>query len=103
MAKRQDDMRRVVEKMASLARLRFDAAMRDDFTKKAQAVLAYVEQLNELDTSGIDPTSHAAEFATPLRADETQDSGIQEALLKAAPASDGGFVQVPKVLEGEGA
>lgn len=101
MSKKKDDIAGVVEKMASLARLRFDPAKRDVFTKKAKAVLAYVDQLGELDTSGIDPTSHATDMKTPLRKDVAVDSGIQEEILSNAPARDDEFIQVPKVIDGE--
>ncbi len=101
MANRKDEIAEVVRKMASLARLRFDEASSARFAQKAEAVLDYVEQLAELDTEDIDPTSHAADLTTPLRDDEAIDSGLQEAILDNSPERDDGYVQVPKVLEGE--
>jgi aspartyl-tRNA(Asn)/glutamyl-tRNA(Gln) amidotransferase subunit C len=101
MAKRKDDIKEVVEKMTSLAKLRFDPAKLGEFTQKARAVLSYVEKLGELDTSDIDPTSHAADMDTPLRRDEAVSSGMQEGILANAPARDEDFIQVPKVIEGE--
>lgn len=103
MAGKKEDMGKLVEKMASLARLHFDAAKLGDFVRKAEAVLSYIDQLSELDTTGIDPTSHAADFTTELRKDAARDSGMQEDILESAPAKDGSFVLVPRVLEGEGA
>jgi len=101
MADRKDDIEKVVEKMASLAKLSFDPAKMGVFAQKARAVLAYVEQLGSLDTEDIDPTSHAAEMETPLRKDEAVSSGVQQGILADAPARDGEFIQVPKVIEGE--
>jgi len=101
MAEKKAEIGKVVEKMASLARLRFDPAKLNEIAKKFEAVLEYIDQLNELDTSGIDPMSHAASFKTPLRDDVAKNSGEQNEILANAPARDGGFVKVPKVLEGE--
>lgn len=103
MAGKKEDMSKLVERMASLARLRFDPEKLGDFAHKAEAVLSYIDQLSELDTSGIEPTSHAADFTTSLRKDTAVDSGIQDDILESAPAKDGTFVLVPRVLEGEGA
>lgn len=103
MAERKEQLGSIVKRMASLSRLRFDSKQQDDFARKAEAVLAYVEQLSELDTSGIDPTSHAADFTTPLREDVARDSGMQDSILSNAPDRDGEYVVVPRVLEGEGA
>lgn len=101
MGKPKGDMGEVVRKMASLARLRFDPTKLSAFTQKAEAVLSYVEQLGELDTEGIDPTSHAADLATPIRRDEAKDSGVQDGIIENAPARRGEFFQVPRILEGE--
>ena len=101
MTKRDGDIEKAVEKMARLARLRFDPAKLGQFTRKAKAVISYVEQLDELNTEGIDPTSHAADISTPLREDKAHDSGMQRAILEDAPDRDGDFIQVPKVLDGE--
>ena len=101
MGKPKGDMGEVIRKMASLAKLRFDPKKLTAFTQKAEAVLSYVDQLSELDTSGIDPTSHAADLKTPLRKDEAKDSGVQDGIIENAPARNGEFFQVPRILEGE--
>ena len=99
--KKNADIGDVVKKMASLAKLKFDPSDLGRFTEKAKAVLSYIEQLNELDTSNIEPTSHAVEMNAHLRKDEVIGSNLQEKILDAAPSRDGKFIQVPKVLEGE--
>lgn len=95
------DIKQIVEKMARLARLGFDPAQLDRFSDKARSVLSYVKQLDELDTSGIEPTSHAIEMESFLREDVAVSSGISDVILNAAPDRDGPFVQVPKVIDSE--
>ncbi len=99
--KKNTDIGEVVKKMASLARLKFDPSELGKYTEKAKAVLSYIEQLNELNTSNIEPTSHAIEMKAHLRKDEVINSDLQESILDAAPAREGKFIQVPKVLESE--
>ncbi|MFH1830786.1 MAG: Asp-tRNA(Asn)/Glu-tRNA(Gln) amidotransferase subunit GatC [Pseudomonadota bacterium] len=88
-----------VKRMASLAKLKFDPSELGTYADKAKAVLSYVDQLNELDTSGIEPTSHAVEMQAHLRKDEVIRSDIQEEILDVAPARDGKFIQVPKIID----
>ena len=65
------------------------------------AILGYVASLNEVDTQGVEPTSHAVSLSSGLRPDQVVPSLPTEEALAAAPAShDGGF-SVPKVLEVE--
>ncbi|MFA4873754.1 MAG: Asp-tRNA(Asn)/Glu-tRNA(Gln) amidotransferase subunit GatC [bacterium] len=99
--KKASDIITVVEKTTSLARLRFEPSEFGRFAEKVEAVLSYVAQLNELGTSGIEPTSHAVEVGSALREDKAIRSGIDEKILSAAPARDGPYVQVPKVIDSE--
>ena len=95
------DIDAIVGKMSRLARLSFSPAEQARFAEKTRAVLSYVEQLRELDTDGILPTSHAVEAGTGLRDDAVLPSGIEEPLMAAAPACDGPFLQVPRVIDSE--
>lgn len=95
------DIKSTVEHVADLARLRFPADKLDLFAAKVKAVISYVEQLSELDAAGIEPTSHAVETGSSLRADEAVSSQSAEGILAAVPESDGPFVQVPRVIESE--
>lgn len=90
-----------VQKVARLARL----SLSEDETRGLQhdldGILGYVALLDEVDTSGVEPTAHAIAVASALREDVIIPSLPQEEALAAAPASrDGGFA-VPKVLEVE--
>ncbi len=101
MIKKTSDIKEVIEKTASLARLSFESSGSSRFAEKVESVLSYVAQLNELDTSGIEPTSHAVLVGSGLREDKAHDSGAKDLILSAAPSRDGPFIQVPKVIEGE--
>jgi aspartyl-tRNA(Asn)/glutamyl-tRNA(Gln) amidotransferase subunit C len=97
----EKDTLKIVGKMASLARLSLGPAEIAGFAEKAGAVIAYVRELSKLDTSGIEPTSHAIETEGRLRDDVARPSGTEEGIVAQAPETDGGFVQVPRVIEGE--
>jgi len=88
--------------MAKLARLGFDEGSLAAIERKAKSVIGYFDELREVDTDGIEPTSHAVFVETELRSDEVKPSGIEGGLIDEAPAKDGPYVQVPRVIEGEG-
>jgi aspartyl-tRNA(Asn)/glutamyl-tRNA(Gln) amidotransferase subunit C len=74
-------------------------AEKEMFTGQMDAILAYVDKLNELDTKGIIPTSHAVPMENAFREDEVTPSiGIDKALLNAPDRSDN-FFRVPQVIE----
>src|SRR5512146_2722440 len=88
-----------VEHVAQLARLELSDAEAETFTGQMDAILAYVDKLNELDTAGIIPTSHAVPVENAFRADEVRPSiGVDNALAN-APDRVEGFFRVPKVIE----
>lgn len=91
--------REQVEHVAVLARLALEDEELDTLTGQMDAILGYVEKLNELDTEGIVPTSHAVPMENAFRADEVRDSFPNEEALGNAPASDSGRFRVPKVIE----
>jgi aspartyl-tRNA(Asn)/glutamyl-tRNA(Gln) amidotransferase subunit C len=88
-----------VEKVARLARLRLDEGELDRLTGQMDAVLGYVEQLNNLNTDGILPTAHAVPMENAFRADEVRPSLGTEKALGNAPAAAEGCFRVPKVIE----
>jgi len=91
--------RQEVEHVARLARLALEPAELDALTGQMDAVLGYVEKLNELDTEGIVPTSHAVPMENAFRADEAKASrGVEWALQNAPDATEECF-KVPKVIE----
>ena len=91
--------REEIENVAVLARLELTEDEKDTLTGQMDAILAYVEKLNELDTSGIVPTSHAVPMENAFRDDlPTPSIGIENALGN-APDRVEGFFRVPKVIE----
>lgn len=88
-----------VEQVARLARLALADDEIEQLTGDMDAILGYVETLNELNTDGIEPTAHAVPMSNAFRADEVKPSiGIERALQN-APAADGSCFSVPKVIE----
>ena len=91
--------REEVENVAVLARLELTGEEKDIFTGQMDAILAYVDKLNELDTSGVIPTAHAVPMENAFRDDEARPSiGVDNALANAPERADG-FFRVPKVIE----
>ena len=88
-----------VEHVARLARLELSEEEQVTFTGQMDAILAYVDKLNELDTAGIVPTAHAVPMENAFRDDEpVPPLGINNALAN-APDRVEGFFRVPKVIE----
>jgi len=89
----------VVRKIAALARLRIEPAEEERYAHELGAILGFVEQLQALDVSGIEPTSQVTEGAKPaLRADEICPSDAREEALAGAPDRDGDYFTVPQVV-----
>ncbi len=88
-----------VEYVARLARLEISEAEKDKFTAQLNDILRYIDQLNELDTAGVAPMSHAIAVTNAFREDKGVESlGTQKALAN-APDARGEFFRVPKVIE----
>lgn len=88
-----------VEKVGELARLKLSDEEVSTFTGQMDAILAYVDKLNELDTSGITPTAHAVPLENAFREDEVGESIGADNALAAAPDRVEDFFRVPKVIE----
>ena len=93
--------REEVERIAHLARLRLTQEEAVEMASQLESVLGYVELLDTLDTSQVEPTSHVIPLATPMREDRPGGSYPPDAAVANAPARDGSAFAVPKVLEGE--
>jgi aspartyl-tRNA(Asn)/glutamyl-tRNA(Gln) amidotransferase subunit C len=91
----RDEIRHV----AVLARLALDPAEEEAMTTTLDAILTYVEKLGELDTSAVEPTAHVLDVAPPWREDIVTNAPNSDALLANAPARDGDFFRVPKIIE----
>ncbi|MCD8510389.1 MAG: Asp-tRNA(Asn)/Glu-tRNA(Gln) amidotransferase subunit GatC [Bacillus sp. (in: Bacteria)] len=88
-----------VKHVANLARLEFTDAEIELFTQQLDDIIVYAEQLNELDTTDVEPTSHVLDVKNVLREDEVKPSKDRDEVLKNAPAHEGGQFKVPSVLE----
>jgi len=87
-----------VEHVAKLARLRFTDAEAERFTHQLNEILSYVEKLNEIDTSAVEPLSHVIDVQNVLREDRILPSLPREEALMNAPENTGRFFKVPKVI-----
>jgi len=87
-----------VRHIARLANLDFTDEEYDRFTQQLNAILQYVAQLDRLDTSAIEATSHMDIGAHPLREDRVQGAISREEALANAPEADRGLFKVPKVI-----
>lgn len=93
-----------VAKIASLARLKMDDAELDRMVPELNGILKWVEQLGEVDTSGVEPMTAVIPNTLRLRddvvdADPLTGGGKRDAVLANAPAAEHGFFGVPKVIE----
>lgn len=88
-----------VERIAALARLDLSADEAKTAAAELEAILDYVESLQALDTTGVEPTTHAIPLATPLREDRAAPALDPERALANAPERDGFAFVVPKVLD----
>ncbi len=88
-----------VRRIAKLARIRVDEAEVAPLQGQLNAILGWIEQLNEVDVDGVAPLTGAADMALRLRADAVTDGGIAEQVLANAPDRAGAFFAVPKVVE----
>ena len=88
----------LVDKLADLARLKFEAAEKEEIKRDLQKMIAFVEKLNELDTTGVKPLTHMTDETNVLRDDEVSGSISRDEALKHAPDHDGTFFKVPKVI-----
>jgi len=87
-----------VEHIAKLAKLEFTDAEKEKFTHQLNQILEYVEQMNKLDTSRVEPLSHVIELSNVFRADEVKQGVSTEEALKNAPSKTEEFFKVPKVI-----
>ena len=87
-----------VEHIARLARLECSEAEKETFTHQLNAILAYVEQLNKLETTSVEPLSHVIEYQNVFREDVVQPGLTPSEALKNAPAKTEKFFKVPKVI-----
>ena len=90
-----------VEYVAGLAQLTLDETAKERLVAELGDILGYMEKLNELDTTGVEPMMHAMEMTNVYRDDLVGDSLDRDEALANAPRSDGEYFLVPKILDME--
>ena len=88
-----------VEHVSLLARLKFSETEKERFTTQLNTILEYMDQLEKVDTTGVEPTFHAVARTNVFREDDVQPSISQELSLSNSPDRDRGFFRVPKIIE----
>lgn len=89
----------LVDKLAHLARLKFEPDEKEEIKKDLQKMIAFVEKLKGLDTTGVEPLLHMSDEINVLREDEIKGSVTLEEAMKNAPLHDEHFFKVPKVIK----
>lgn len=90
-----------VEHIARLARLALDADQLTRVGEQMGRILEYVEQLNELDTEGVEPASHALPLANVAREDRVCQRLNTQEIFQNAPEQEGDFFRVPQIMSEE--
>jgi len=88
----------LIDNLSNLARLEFNAVEKEEIKKDLQRMIHFVEKLGELDTTGVEPLLHMSPQTNVLRDDRIQGSVTREEALANAPATDGTYFKVPKVI-----
>lgn len=88
-----------VKKIAHLARLSIDEEAIERYAKDLSGILNFVEQMNAVDTSDIEPLAHPLDQSQRLRTDAVTEKNQRELFQAHAPLVEAGFYLVPKVIE----
>jgi aspartyl-tRNA(Asn)/glutamyl-tRNA(Gln) amidotransferase subunit C len=88
-----------VAHIAALARIRVDEGELEPLAAELSHILEWVEQLNEVDTEGVEAMTSVAAMRLPMREDIVTDGDCREPILANAPQTARGFFVVPKVVE----
>lgn len=88
-----------VEYVAHLARLDFSEKEKEKFTSQLNDILMYMEKLNEVDTTGVEPETHAITLMNAFREDKIKPSLDPKVSLANAPEEKASCFRVPKVIE----
>ena len=88
-----------VRKVARLARIAEAEDRLEPLAKELSGIIAWIEQLNEVDTDGVEPMTSAVKIPMPMREDVVTEGGDPARILANAPRTAGHFFVVPKVVE----
>ena len=88
-----------VERVARLARLDLSEPEMERMRSQLDAILTYIDKLRQLNTGGVEPTSHAIPMVNVMREDEVRPSLPADEMLANAPEREADFFRVPKIIE----
>ena len=88
-----------VGKIARLARIKVTEEEKDTLAVELSRILKMIEELNEVDTKGVEPLTSVVQMTPVMRPDAVTDGNMQEKILANAPEQTAGFFVVPKVVE----
>ncbi|KJS25844.1 MAG: glutamyl-tRNA amidotransferase [Hyphomonadaceae bacterium BRH_c29] len=88
-----------VRKVARLSRIAVPEERLDELAGELNGILGWIDQLNEVDVSGVEPMTSVVETKLPMREDVVTDGNIQDQVLANAPRTEDGFFVVPKSVE----
>ena len=88
-----------VDKIARLAKLELSDEERERYASQLDSIVAYVEKLSEVDTTGVEPLAHVNDILNVWREDKSRSSLSEEEVFKNSPKHDKEFFLVPKVLK----
>lgn len=89
----------LIDKLAELSKLEFDDAARERIMGDLKEMIAFVEKLKEVDTTGVEPLIYLSETENHLRADDVSIEITREQALQNAPLHDESHIKVPKVIK----
>jgi len=88
-----------VRKIAHLARLNLSEEDIKTYSPQLTNILNFIEQMNQIDTTNVEPLSHPFDLTQPLRADDANEPNLRDKFQRIAPSVEAGLYLVPKVIE----
>ena len=91
--------REIIKNIANLARIRVPDDNLDHLTKELSSIMDWVEQLDSVNTDGVEPLASVIDVTLPLREDKITDGDCRNKILANGPEVEDGYFAVPKVIE----
>lgn len=89
----------MIDRIAGLAYLKFEAKEKEEIRTDLEKILSFIEKLNELDTSNVEPLIYLSESSSLLREDREMPHTDRDQVMRNAPETDGEYFLVPKVID----
>ncbi len=89
---------KTIDKLAELAKLEFDEANKQEIINDLNRILRFIDKLDELDTSSVEPLTYLTEETNVMREDKVKQEITRQDALKNAPNKDSDFIKAPKVI-----